>query len=472
MKIATLPENSFSKAPEGLPSSSQLTAEAIHLKNSVRQSSSTLNETEKKAVVPSSIPILKIVKVQIPSDVLKQLEIEHIDHALMELLVADLFSQNLTLEQRHAIGRRDVAFYVAHLPEILKPFAAGINQPTISSSTLMQKIFAADFRSNTGWAQAKIFYVNAMFKESVETGPTLGETDPEVKRAELERLNGLAEVIVKSIIGHPVALKNSPLPRRLIHALVYADQRFHEQLLGGEKTKNWSTEHIRDARCSLIKLLTVTRLLMPMVTALAPKNPPQKEIWHLTLLLNRLLQSALALSSEIFVESFATSPSALQKLALDKEKFERIQARANVLKGKKSPRHIRSRSADTTPVDLHSFERREAVRKKRALEKTQQAVSALGLDDTDYANAIQEGKKALAETEEVRTAAADLKDFSLADLEQVQQMLADRDGEQLISLLPDSDIVPEPAQPLPESTADLLPDISSENSGKSQTPQT
>lgn len=472
MKVPTLPQSPVSKVPPGLPSSSQLTAEAIHPKNPVQGSSSASVESGKNAVLPSSIPVLKIVKVQIPSDVLKQLEIEHIDHALMELLIADLFSSNLTLNQRHAVGRTDVAFYVDSLPEVLKPFAAGIPQSTISSSKLMQKIFADDFRVNTGWAQAKIFYANEMFKENTETSLALGETDAVVKRAELERLNGLAEVITKSILGHPATLKHCPLPRRLIKALVYADQRFHEKLLSGEKAKDWSTQQIREARCSLIKLLIVTRLLMPMVTALATKNPSQKEIWHLSLVLNRLLQSALALSTEIFIESFATATPSLQKLALEKDKAERIQARANVLKEKKPPRHIRSRSADTTPVDLHSLERREVVRKQRALEKTQKALSELGLDDADYANVIQEGKKALAETEEVRKAEADIKDFSLADLAQIQQMLAERDDEELTSLPADGELIPEHAQDLPLSTADLQPDVSSATPEKSRAPQT
>ena len=456
------------------PEKNKLDIKTDFLPSSSRQTANSTKE-KKNAPLPASVPVLKIVRTQVPTSLLKKLETEHIDHLLMGLLIDDLDAQSILAHQLHTLGRTDSAFYIDHLPEVLKPFAKGTNQASISSSKLMQKVFAEEFRANTGWAEAKIFYANAMFKEKFQGDSPVGENDPSVKEVEREKLKGLAAVIAKSIFGHPATIKNSPLPRRLIEALIYADQRFHEHLLTGKSTKAWTTEQIRDARTSAVKLFLITRLLMPMTTGLAEKKPSQKEIWFLGLAMQTFLKSALDLSKEILIESFATSSSSLQKLAKDKEKYERIQSRTKALKSnaKKSSGHVRSRSADTQLVDIDWLTRRDEVRTKRAQEKanvaietTRKVLSEVDLDDKVYEQAIEEGGRALREAEDVRKAEADIMDFDLEDIAKIQKMLDDRDGEEMLNLSPEGEITPERAQPLPTSTADFVPYVSSEKAAE------
>ncbi len=470
-------EDKIRKLPSSSQSTSESTPESTSSTSKLLTSPSTVSEMQLDPLMSSSVPVLKIFKAHISSELLRKLESEHIDHILVDLLTNDICAQSIALDQRHAIGRTDTAFYVDHLPQVLQIFAKDSNQATISSSKLMQRVFAGEFRENTGWAAAKIFYANAMFKMKSQAGYAIGENDASVMDAEREKLKGLTEVIAKSIFGHPISLKNSPLPRRLIDALIYADQRFHEYLLTGKSTKSWTIEQINDARRSLIKLLTVTRLLMPMMTALAEKKPSQQEIWCLGLSMQMLLKSASKLSQEIFVESFAKSSSSLQKLAKEKEKYERIQARTKALqtKTKKSGRHVRSRSADTQPVDIDWLARRDELQKKRAQEKrdvaiaeTRKVLSELEGDDDEYAKIIDETSKAVKENEDIKKAESDLNTFSLEDLEQIQKFLDERDEQEIISLLPDGPVAPERAQALPISTADPIQIITSEKSGLSE----
>lgn len=420
--------------------------------------------------MPSSVPVLKILKVNIPSELLKQLEAEHTDHTLINLLIDDVCKHSLRLDSRHALGRTDSAFYINKLPEVIKPFTKDMNQSTIPSSKLLQAVFSERFRKNTGWATAKIIYANSIWEEKSSKELDIGENDPATTTAERERLKEIAKTVATTIFGHPPAIKNSPLPADLINALIYADQYFHEKLLTNEKTQHWSTEEIRDARRSMIKLLTVTRLLMPMITGLAEKKPDQKEIWLLGIILQTLLRSAEVFSKEIFVASFAKSSASLQKLAMEKEKIERVHARTKIFKTKTTIRHARSRSADTTPIDINSLLNPDDVRKKRALEKTKKMVAEIAVDDDAYASVITEGHKRLQETEELRKAEADIKDFSVEDLEQIQEMLAARLEDELISLPPEGEIVPEKAEPLPISTADFAPKMYSGATMKTDSP--
>ena len=476
-KEANQSKNDLEEKVRKLPSSSQSTSESTSSTSKPVTSFSTVSETQLGPLMSSSVPVLKIFKAQISSELLRKLESEHIDHVLVDLLTNDVCAQPIALDQRHAIGRTDAAFYVDRLPEVLQVFAKDSNQATISSSKLIQKVFAEEFRENTGWAEAKIFYANAMFKMKSQAGYAIGENDASVMDAEREKLKGLTEVIAKSIFGHPINLKNSALPRRLIDTLIYADQRFHDYLLTGKSTRSWTIEQINDARRSLIKLLTVTRLLMPMMSALAEKKPSQQEIWCLGLTMQVLLKSASQLSKEIFAESFAKSSSSLQKLATDKEKQERIQARTKALqtKTKKSGRHIRSRSADTQPVDIDWLARRDELQKKRAQEKkdvaiarTHKVLSELEGDTDAYAKVIDETSKAVKENEDIKKAESDLNTFSLEDLEQIQKFLDERDEQEIISLLPDGPVAPERARALPISTADPIQIITSEKSGLSE----
>ncbi len=470
-------EDRLRKLPSSSQSTSESTTESTLSTSKPVASPFTASETQLGPLMPSSVPVLKIFKAQVSSELLRKLENEHIDHVLVDLLIDDLCAQAIALDQQHAIGRTDSAFYVDHLPEVLQIFAKDSNQATISSSKLLQKVFAEEFRENTGWATAKIFYANAMFTMKSQTEYAIGENDASVMAAEREKLKGLTEVITKFIFGHPITLKNSPLPRRLIDTLIYADQRFHEYLLTGKSTRSWTIDQINDARRSLIKLLTVTRLLMPMMTALAEKKPSQQEIWCLGLTMQMMLKSALQLSKEIFVESFAKSSSSLQKLAKEKEKYERIQVRTKALqtKTKKSGRHIRSRSADTQPVDIDWLARRDELQKKRAQAKrdvaiaaTRKVLSELEGDDDEYAKVIDETSKAVKENEDIKKAESDLNTFSLEDMEQIQKFLDERDEQEIISLLPDGPVTPERAEALPISTADPVQIIRSEKSGSSE----
>ena len=423
------------------------------------------NTTEKigeGAPVESSVPMLKIFKKHIPSDVLKNLEEEHVHHTLFNLLVDEICSSPLLLDQRHAIGRTDVAFYLQSLPEQLKPFAKGLNQQTTSSSKLLQAVFSSEFRSNTGWTVAKILYANAIINEEKKSDIALGENDSATKEAARLRLKALASGMSQSIFGDPISIKNSPLPKRLIDDLIYADQKFHEKLLNDKTKQDWSTQQIRDARCSLFKLLCVTRLLMPMVANLARRNPSQLEVWCLGLILQTFLKSASVLSNEILVTSFVRSNMSLQKRANEKEKHERIQGRTKNFKTRKPTHHVRSRSADTTPIDLSTLMSPEEVKKKRALEKTQKTVSELFVDDEDFANVIKQSGTALEETEQIRKAESDLKDFSPEQIAQLEQILAEREVQEMIDLLPEGDLTLERAQPLPDSTTDLVEPIYTE----------
>jgi hypothetical protein len=321
---------------------------------------------------------------------------------------------------------------------------------------LLRAVFSPEFRSNEGWAIAKILYANGIINEEKKYDIAMGENDPATKEAARLRLKQLASDMSQSIFGDPISIKNSPLPKRLIDDLIYADQKFHEKLLNDKKKQDWSTQQIRDARCSLFKLLCVTRLLMPMVASLARRNPAQLEVWCLGLILQTFLKSASVLSDEILVTSFARSNLSLQKSANEKENRERIQGRTKNFKTRKPTHHARSRSADTTPVDLSKLISPQEVKKKRAIEKTQKTVSELSIDDEDFANVIKQSGTALEEMEQIRKAESDLKDFSLEEIAQLEQILVERAVQEMIDLLPEGDLPIERAEPLPESTADLV----------------
>ena len=96
------------------------------------------------------------------------------------------------------------------------------------------------------------------------------------------------------------------------------------------------------------------------------------------------------------------------------------------------------------------------MKKKRAIEKTQKTVSELSIDDEDFANVIKQSGTALEEMEQIRKAESDLKDFSLEEIAQLEQILVERAVQEMIDLLPEGDLPIERAEPLPESTADLV----------------
>lgn len=405
--------------------------------------------------------ISRIVKKEIPSEIIKNLNKEYIHHKVINFLIDDICAGSFSLNDRYSIGRTDSAFYIEKLPAELQTYAKGLNQSTISSSKLLLNIFSEDFSANEGWVSAKNLYANFIFREKSREGISIGENDADIKDAERDRLKIFAGLITKTIFGSPVKIKNSPLPKALVKSLIYADQRFHEKLLNHESTQNWTIEQIRDARVSLLKLLCVTRLLMPMLTALADKKPSQQEIWVLGLILSTLLKSASALSQEILIESFSGADSDFQKRVQEKEKLERIQNRTKTFKTRKPTHHVRSRSADTTPIDLKLLISPQEARKKRELEKTRKAVADLEFDDDAFSNILNEGKKALEENDQIRQAQTNINDFSIDDIEQIEKMLADQLEQELISLIPDGEFIPDRHETLPESTADSITPINS-----------
>lgn len=442
--------------------SSQSTKQVISTTHFANSSSETLSASHPEIVVSPIRLVSRVVKKEIPTQLLENLGNEYAHHTLINLMIDDICAGSLSLDNRHAIGRGDSAFYIEKLPSVLQAYIKDQNQKTISCSQLLINIFSSAFHANEGWSVAKILYANLMFQEKNKIQIPIGENIHLVEDAERKKLKNFAEVIAKTIFGKPASIKNSPLPKILIDDLVYADQYFHEKLLNHKSTKNWSIEQMRDARYSLLKLLSVTRLLMPMFTRLAGKQPSQQEIWCLGLILQNLLGSAFELAKEILPISFSSSNLDLQKRVQEKEKNERIQSRTKTFKTKQPSRHVRSRSADTTPIDLKLLLSPQEARKKRAIEKTSKAIASFVLDDDAFDNVLKEGRRALEEGDQIRKAQQDLKEFNLDDIKQIEQMLADRDEQELINLIPDGDFIPERAQPLPESTADLAPQIYSE----------
>lgn len=432
-------------------------------------------DSSTSATAQSSEPVLRRIRarsqVEVPTRMLEKVERNYVPNLLANLIVDDVIAGEILADQLHKVGRIDSAFYLYKLPPELQPLAKSSIHSTISSSKLMQALFAEDFRANKGWLEARAIYAAAA--TSIDTPAPrgkkidIGTVDPELKAAIREKLKGRAEVIVRSLLGHPASLKNSPLPERLIDYLVHCDQRFHMKLMQGERTCNFSSSQMRDARIALQKQLLVTYLLQPMLSGLAQARPSQSEIWFLSLLMSSLLKALPPLHDEVFARSFGTSPKRFQEAVTSKhaveeklekmEKLEKQRQRTEQRKAtfKSRPGHVRSRSADTTLIDLRSLPTREEVMQKRAEKKRSEAL-ANEVDGKvgEFENVLKDAEKNVEEHEKIRKAHADLQEFNADDLQLVLDILNDRDGDIEILDALDNTPDPQPARAVPLGEAD------------------
>ena len=383
-------------------------------------------------------------QVEVPTRLLEKSARNYVPNLLADLVVDDILAGEMLADQLHKVGRTDSAFYREKLPPELKPLAKSSIHPTISSSKLIQAMFAEDFKNNAGWLAARALYdvssesMQAQVQAKTTGDIEVGTIDPDLKEAIRETLKGRADVIVRNLLGHPARLKNSPLPERLTDFLVHCDQRFHRQLMQGERTRNFTSSQMRDARIALQKQLLVTYLLQPMLSGLAKARPSQTEIWFLSLLMSSLLKALPSLHDEVFVQSFATSPKRFQEAVKDKheteERLERIEKQRKRTEQRKAtfktrPGHVRSRSADTPLIDTRSLPTREQMLQMRAKKKSEALADEFSEKVSEFENVLKDAEKQVEETEQIRKAQANLQDFNADDLQLVLDILNNRDDD-------------------------------------------
>ncbi len=410
--------------------------------NSVMSVSSPVLQTH-------SAPTLQIFRTRMPMRLLKKSELESKLTKLADLLVNDVLSGDVSAANLKVLGRVDSAFYIEHLPAEFTPFGQGLGTPTIACSKLLQRFFAVDFRTNLGWGAARTLYKNFQFDEikraSSSRSVAVGEADPDTKRAEMERMQGRAEVIVRTLLGFPPTIEQSPLPAKMLRLLVICDQRLHEKLLSSDGKISFSTDQIRSARLAMLTNLVVTRLLQPMLSSLAAKQPTQSEMWFLTLLMKGLVSAVQQFSDALFSKSFASSPLSLQQRADEKLRRERIDARIRQLQSKPTVRHVRTRSADTEPISPRTLRTIEEARSFRSRQKA--AETARTMEAQDW-SVLDDTRREIDENLAIAQASADLQDFDAADLRLVLSLLDQRtDSDDLDFIL----ITPRRAQPLEDS---------------------
>lgn len=412
-------------------------------------------------------------QVEVPTWLLEKSARNYLPNLLADLIVDDILAGEMLADQVHKVGRTDSAFYRDRLPPQLQPLVKPSLHSTVSSSKLIQAMFAEDFKTNAGWLEAKKVYaaIAAQFVYSSLQGEReieIGTIDPELKGAMHEKLKGRAEVIVRYLLGHPVSLKNSPLPERLTDFLVHCDQRFHMQLMKGERTRHFTSHQMRDARIALQKQLLVTYLLQPMLSGLAPSRPSQTEIWLLSLLMYHLLVALPPLNNDVFAQSFATSPKRFREAVQGKheaeERQERIEKQRRRTEQRKAtfktrPGHVRSRSAETPLIDTRSLPTREQILQQRAKKKSEKLADEFDGKISEFESVLKEAEKNVEEHEQIRKAQTNLQDFSSEDLQLVLDILDDRDREIdfLIELAQVSDLTPRRAEPLVDDDSDSEP---------------
>ncbi len=363
-----------------------------------------------------------------PTRLLEKSAREYVPNMLADQIVDEVLKDELLPDQLHKVGRHVRDFHRDQLPSELQQL---VTTPTISSSKLVQALFAEELRTNIGWCSARTLYANTMF-EIVRGGETIavGANDPVQKQALREKLTGNAEVIVRVLLGHPARVKDFPLPQSLISFLVHTDKRLHMALMQNEKTRNFTTTQMRDARMALQKQLLVTYLLQPMLSNLAPSKPQQQEIWFLGLLLSNMLKALPSLSNEVLGLSYADSPKQFQEAVTRKDTAERLQnikeTRKANLKSNRSG-HQRSRSADTRPIDPRSLPKREDMMNYRAKKRTESLLQKIEQETSHFEEVLADTKRNVEEHEVIRKAQADLRDFNLDELDEVLSILGERD---------------------------------------------
>ena len=422
--------------------------------------------TESVSVRAFSEPSLQIVRKSIPLAQLKKMEQAHRMHKLADLLVNDLVDGSLSAAKLNVLGSVDSAFYTDRLPKEFKTLGVGMDIPTISSSKLLQRYFATDFQTNVGWDGATSLYANFMRREKARSTSTANfamdehyadvdasSIDADTRQAEIERMQGAAEVIVRTLLGYPPTVDSSPLPDRLLSLLMACDQRLHAKLLDSDRKVAFTTDQIRAGRLALLTNLLVKRLLQPMLLSLAPKMPSQTEIWFQAMLMKGLASGAEQLSTALFNKSFASSPLALQQQATEKLTREKIDARIRQLQTKPSTRHVRTRSADTTPISPRTLRTIEEARHLRKVQKAGEM--ARELESQDWST-LEEANREIDENIAIAKAQEALQQFNVNDLEGlVMELLGERgDGDY-------TPVSPRRAQPLDDSEELVLPDEAS-----------
>ncbi len=420
--------------------------------------------TEQDSVRAFSEPSLQIIRKSIPLGQLKKMEQEHRMHKLADLIVDDLVNGQLTAAGLSTLGRVDSAFYIDHLPEDFKPLAKGLMTPTISSGKLMQGYFAADFSHNVGWNGATSLYMNFMQREAAKISSASSheadnhdnvDADDDTRQAERQRIQGAAEVIVRSLLGYPPTVESSPLPGKLISLLIACDQRLHAKMLATTTPASFSTEQIRTGRLAALAHLLITRLLQPMLFSMTPQPPsqtaPSQAVMSFQILvLKGMMSGVKQLAEGLLNKSFATSPLALQQQATEKATREKIDARIRRLQSKPSTRHMRTRSADTTPISPRTLRTMEEARMMR---KAQQAGElATTLESQDW-SALEEARRQVDEKLASTQSQADLLQMPLHEVDELVRLLTGKgdDNQPILA------IQPRRAQPLDDS--DELPTV-------------
>ncbi len=459
-------------SPAKLVAGSASTASTASTSSTPVSTSSSASVSSTSSIGQASEPVLRRVRarsqVEVPTRLLQKSERNYLPNRLADLIVDDILAGEMLADQLHKVGRTDSAFYREKLPPELKPLAQSAPHPTISSSKLIQAMFREDFKTNRGWLAARALCdvssesMQAQIQAETTGEIEIGTIDPDLKEAIRETLKGRAEVIVRNLLGHPARLKNSPLPERLTDFLVHSDQRFHMQLMQGERTRHFSSSQMRDARVALQKQLLVTYLLLPMLSELAQSRPSQTEIWFLGLLMNSLLKAVPSLQDDVFAQSFATSPKHFQEAVKVKheteERLEKIEKQRNRTEQRKAtfrtgPGHVRSRSADTPLIDTRSLPTREKMQQMRATKQSEALADTLL---SEFDDVLKDAEKHVEETEQIRKAQVNLQDFNADDLQLVLDILNDRDGDIEMLAALDHVFQPSPGRAIPLDEDDAV----------------
>ncbi len=375
---------------------------------------------------------------QVPSSLLKKNEIDYVPNMLGDMIVDEICKGELLPDQLHKIGRMPTAYRRDRLPRELQALAKDFPNPAVSSTKLLQALFADDFKKNDGWCRTRkicelIISDVARQGKSIE----LGQNDPGIAMDEKKRLASHARNIVTNIFHEPGPFNKSALPERLLNFLIYCDQHFHERLMHDSKTRHFTTVQMRDARNALQKQLLVTYLLQPMLTNLVSAVPSQSEIWFLSQLLKSMLDAVPPIFTQIFDKSYANSPKQFQQAVSEKhkqEKLHQIRAERTASFRKKPEGHQRSRSADVKLVNPESLPTREQMQTYRAAKKSEVLAKELEKNARKLDRVLAEVEKNVKENEAFTEALGELQNFDKDELATVLSIQEDRDVRDAVSV--------------------------------------
>ncbi len=338
--------------------------------------------------MPQTEPVLKLIyrsaKVAVSSDFLRTAEVHQQSSALAGLVVEGVLKNGLSVAQLGKTGHVAPAFSTLNLSETLQPLVTNQAEKYVSAGRLMQRLFAHDFSTNEGWENAQKMYKLTLSMAVDKRGISDPEQLDQASQAAIQtKLQRCADAFVRRLIGEHQTLISARLPQPVLNFLIQVDQQFHAQLIQGEKTRELSTEQMREARSSLQANRFVAHLRKPRLEGIATNAGTKTEQCFVDLILKTLSTQVDSLARQILVKSFAQSSPELRERAILKEGAEeqakRTAQRVTNFKSRLGG-HQRSRSADTTPIDPRSM--REAARSKRK-EKAQDVG-----DDEDDNNAI------------------------------------------------------------------------------------